>query len=114
MFGLQAPLNNMNEEKKKPSSNEQAAGESGAKPDLRDVRWEQVATTGGLAQAQILAGRLQSEGIPARAWQESIGQSTGLVIGPLGTGHVLVPEVYVEQALAVLADVDEDIVEEDE
>ena len=79
-----------------------------------DMRWEEVATTSGIMQAQILAGRLQSEGIPARAWQESVGQTTGLVVGPLGMGHVLVPEMYVEQALAILADVDESFAEDDE
>jgi hypothetical protein len=79
-----------------------------------EIRWEEVATTSGIMQAQILAGRLQSEGIPARAWQESVGQTTGLVVGPLGMGHVLVPEAYVEQALAILADVDESVAEDDE
>jgi hypothetical protein len=113
LFALQAPLNNMNEIDK-TNPDERAKGDGGATHESRNVQWEEVATTAGLAQAQILAGRLQSEGIPARAWQESIGQSTGLVIGPLGTGYVLVPAAYVEQALAILADVDEDIVEEDE
>ncbi len=79
-----------------------------------EIHWQEVATTSGIMQAQILAGRLQSEGIPARAWQESVGQTTGLVVGPLGMGHVLVPETYVEQALAILADVDESVAEDDE
>lgn len=78
------------------------------------ARWEEVATTFGITTAQILAGRLQSEGIPARAWQESAGQATGLVVGLLGMGHVLVPEEYVEQALDILADVDNNVEEEDQ
>ena len=80
----------------------------------KETRWEEVATTSGITTAQILAGRLQSEGIPARAWQESAGQATGLVIGLLGMGHVLVPEEYVERALDILDDVDDAFDEEDE
>ena len=80
----------------------------------KETRWEEVATTNGITTAQILAGRLQSEGIPARAWQESAGQATGLVIGLLGMGHVVVPEAYVDQALDILADVDDNFDEEDE
>jgi hypothetical protein len=66
------------------------------------VQWENVAETMGLLPAQIIAGRLQNEGIPARAWQESLGVVHGLTIGPLGTGHVSVPREFVEQALEIL------------
>ncbi|MDX1416385.1 MAG: DUF2007 domain-containing protein [Candidatus Promineifilaceae bacterium] len=78
-------------------------------PEIRkETRWEEVATAAGITAAQILAGRLQSEGIPARAWQEGAGQATGLVVGLLGTGHVVVPEEYAERAREILADVDEE------
>jgi hypothetical protein len=70
----------------------------------KEVHWVEVAQTFGLAQAQILAGRLQAEGIPAFAWQEGAGQAAGLVVGLLGAGHVLVPEEYEEQALDILSD----------
>ena len=93
---------------KKSNSEDHKAGAGKTAGGPQEIRWEQVATTMGLAQAQIIAGRLQSEGIPARAWQESLGQSTGLVVGPLGMGHVLVPEEYADQALAILDDVDEE------
>ena len=73
------------------------------------TRWEEVATTSGITTAQIIAGRLQAEGIPARAWQESAGQAAGLVIGALGMGHVVVPEEYVDLALDILADVDNNV-----
>jgi hypothetical protein len=72
-------------------------------PAGRDpVHWEVVAETMGLLPAQIIAGRLQSEGIPARAWQESIGMVHGLYIGPMGTGYVSVPDDYADQATAIL------------
>ena len=58
----------------------------------QETRWEEVATTNGITTAQILAGRLQSEGIPARAW----------------------PEEYVDKALDILADVDNNVDKEDE
>lgn len=66
------------------------------------VRWEVVAHTPGLVPARIIADSLIAEGIPARAWQESAGQAIGLVIGPMGTGYVEVPEQFVEQALDLL------------
>lgn len=72
------------------------------------MQWENVAETMGLLPAQIIAGRLQSEGIPARAWQESLGVVHGLTIGPLGTGFVSVPREYVETALDILAEDVED------
>lgn len=75
--------------------------------DQEPVRWEVVAQTSGLLAARIIADRLQAEGIPARAWQESVGQAFGMVVGPLGTGNVSVPEDYVDAAQEILADIEE-------
>lgn len=61
-----------------------------------------VEKTAGITVAEIIAGRLQSEGIPARAWQEGAGEALGLIVGLLGTGHVVVPEEYADQARALL------------
>jgi hypothetical protein len=61
-----------------------------------------------LAPAEIIAQRLQSEGIPARAWQEGAGQAFGLTVGLLGNGYVIVPEAYLEEAKAILAESIED------
>ncbi len=68
----------------------------------REVRWEVVARTPGITPAHIIAGRLQTEGIPARAWQEAAGQAYGITVGLLGTGYVAVPEEFVEDALEIL------------
>lgn len=73
----------------------------------KEVNWVEVAQTFGLTQAQIIAGRLQAEGIPAYAWQEGAGRAAGLVIGLLGAGHVMVPEEYEEEALDILSDEEE-------
>lgn len=82
-----------------------------------EVRWEVVARTSGLMPAQIQAGRLQAEGIPARAWQEAAGQALGLMIGLLGTGYVAVPAEFAAKAQAILAspvvDVEDDNLIED-
>ncbi|MFW6096450.1 MAG: hypothetical protein ACOC9Z_00150 [Chloroflexota bacterium] len=69
----------------------------------QEVRWIVVAEATGLLPAHIIADRLQAEGIPAHAWQESVGQAYGMVYGPLGTGFVSVPEEYVEAAQEILA-----------
>ena len=69
-----------------------------------EVKWEVVTKTPGLAPAEIIAQRLRSEGIPARAWQEGAGQAFGLTVGLLGDGYVIVPEPYLDQAKAILAE----------
>ena len=74
----------------------------------KETKWEVVSKEAGLAPAQIIAGRLQAEGIPARAWQEGAGQAFGLTVGLLGSGYVEVPEAYVEEARAILKAEDEE------
>lgn len=69
----------------------------------KETKWKVVATTAGLAPAEIIAQRLQTEGIPARAWQEGAGQAFGLTVGLLGNGYVAVPELYKEEAEELLA-----------
>lgn len=68
----------------------------------KSAKWEIVARTSGLIPAQIIAGRLRSEGIPVRAWQEAAGQAIGLTVGILGTGYVAVPQEFLSRAEAIL------------
>ena len=68
------------------------------------VKWEVVAEMAGITLATIVAGRLKAHGLPVRVWQEGAGQALGLTVGLLGTGYVAVPEEYVEQAAAILAE----------
>lgn len=70
---------------------------SGSPNGSQEVRWKVVAQAPGITPATIIAGRLQAEGVPVRVWQEAAGQALGLTVGLLGTGHVLVPEEYVER-----------------
>jgi len=91
--------------------------ENSGSPDGRqEVHWKVVAQAPGITPATIIAGRLQAEGLPVRVWQEAAGQALGLTVGLLGTGYVLVPGQYVEQALEILAyeEDPEDLFEEDE
>ena len=70
----------------------------------KEVKWEVVAEAAGITLATIIAGRLQAHNIPVRVWQEGAGQALGLTVGLLGTGYVAVPEEFVEQAQAILAE----------
>jgi hypothetical protein len=68
------------------------------------IDWKIATKTAGITPATIIAGRLQANGIPARAWQEGAGQAYGLTVGLLGNGYVMVPETFLEQAKALLAE----------
>lgn len=68
------------------------------------TKWMVATKTAGITPATIIAGRLQANGIPARAWQEGAGQSIGLTVGLLGDGYVMVPETFLDKAKALLAE----------
>jgi len=70
----------------------------------REIHWKVVAKTAGIASATIIADRLRTEGIPARAWQEGAGQAFGLTVGLLGTGYVVVPEEMLAEAEKILSE----------
>ncbi len=61
-----------------------------------------VATTLGVVEARIIAGRLESLGIPTLVHHEPLGSALGLTIGALGEAKVLVPKKYYELAMATL------------
>ncbi len=73
----------------------------------QEVRWEIVAVAQGLAEASIISGRLETEGIPTRVYQEPAGVAIGLTVGRLGEAQVLVPEPLAEQALSILNEVNQ-------
>jgi hypothetical protein len=53
-------------------------------------------------EAEIVAGRLRSEGIPAIIRGEILGAIYGLTTGSLAAANVLVPALLAEKALAIL------------
>lgn len=57
--------------------------------------WMSVYSTYDTAEAHIVAGRLQHEGIASWVYQDTLGKTIGLRVGPLGEVLVLVrPEDY--------------------
>ena len=53
-------------------------------------------------EAQIVAGRLQSEGIPAMIQGESAGTVFGFATGSLAEAAVLVPAALADKAIEIL------------
>ncbi|MGB1249641.1 MAG: putative signal transducing protein [Candidatus Promineifilaceae bacterium] len=69
------------------------------------IKWVTVEKTMGLLPAQILAGRLESEGIRARAMQEGAGRAIGLTVGLLGEGRVYVPKEQEQEARQLIEEI---------
>ncbi len=78
------------------------------------IKWVSVAAALGPAQAEILRGRLETEGIPARVAQEAAGGVYGLTVGLLGQVDVIVPEEQAARAREVLSDVAEEAPQEED
>lgn len=67
------------------------------------VTWVQVATAMGRPNAVIIAGRLESCGVPTMVTQESAGVNVyPVTIGAFGTAHIWVPEEFERQAREIL------------
>lgn len=66
-------------------------------------RWEVVHTAGGMAKANIVLGRLEAEGIPARLKYEAVGAIYGITINGLGEVRILVPFEFMEKARETLS-----------
>ncbi|MDX2163474.1 MAG: DUF2007 domain-containing protein [bacterium] len=61
-----------------------------------------VYVAGSAPEAQIVAGRLQSEGLETFIHHEPAGAAYGITVGSLGLYRVLVPADSYEQAKALL------------
>jgi len=64
--------------------------------------WMVVYVTYNVMEAHIVAGRLQSEGIPALVHREAGASAMGIHIGGLGEVKVLVHPPDYDDALAIL------------
>jgi hypothetical protein len=83
---------------------ESPGAEAGAGRSAAPADWVRVTATSGKPNAIIVAGRLESCGIPTHVTQEAIGARVfALTVGPLGTAHVWVPKEHAAQAKAILA-----------
>jgi len=68
-----------------------------------EQKWVSVLVVNNPAQAEILRGLLDAQGVPARLLQEPAARALGLHMGPLGEISVLVPEDRQAEAEAILA-----------
>ena len=102
----------LGDEEEEIASDNEASGPPTGRNE--EIQWEVVAKMAGLVPAQIVADRLNAEGIPARAWQEGAGQAIGLTVGLLGTGYVVVPKENVDVALRILAETEDVELDHDE
>ena len=68
-----------------------------------NTKWVKFWETSGILSAKVIAGRLRAEGIPAWTWQQGAGAAMGLTFGPMGRGHVMVPEEQLDQARRIMA-----------
>lgn len=71
---------------------------------MEDERWEVAHVAAGMVDAKIVAGKLESEGIPVKLQYEAVGVIYGLTVDGLGEVRVLVPAGCLERALGVIAD----------
>jgi YD repeat-containing protein len=70
---------------------------------MADDPWSVVFTASGMAQANIITGRLETEGIPTRLKYEAAGAIYGITINGLGEVKVLVPAEELARAGDILA-----------
>jgi hypothetical protein len=67
-----------------------------------DIKWERVTVESGMIKADIVKGRLETEGIPVRFRYEAIGKIYGLTLDGLGEVELLVPSEHLEKAKKIL------------
>lgn len=68
-----------------------------------DASWKVVAAVSGMTQANIVAGRLASEGIATRLRYEAAGSIYAITVDGLGEVRILVPPEDWEQARELLS-----------
>jgi len=71
---------------------------------MENEQWKIVHVAAGMIEANIVAGRLETEGIPVKFRYEAVGVIYGLTLDGLGKVDVLVPAEHVTEALEALAD----------
>jgi len=67
-----------------------------------DLLWEVVRRAAGMAEADLIAGRLASEGIATRLDYEAAGRIYAITVDGLGEVRVLVPVADWERAREIL------------
>ena len=78
-------------------------GESGIMDKESDEFWEVVATASGMTQANLITGRLESEGIRTRLRYEAAGTISAITVDGLGEVRILVPVPDWKRAKEILS-----------
>ena len=78
----------------------------------KEIEWEIARTVSTVVEAELIAGRLRSYGIPAIVLSQ-VDSSRNFTVGGLAIAKVFVPQFALEEATNILA-VDEDAIEDDE
>ena len=71
--------------------------------EMEDEKWEVAYKASGMVNANIIVGRLETEGIPTRLKYEAVGTIYPITIDGLGEVKILVPAGYLEYAHEVLS-----------
>jgi hypothetical protein len=99
LFGNRGGTKTDNNEQAAPDAEQKAASTTGGDIDQEPVVvWEAANNM----EAQIVKGRLESEGIPAFIRGEALGTIFGLTSGSLAATDVLVPYALADQAIEIL------------
>jgi len=69
---------------------------------MREEGWVKVYTAQGLAEAHIVKGLLEFNGIPVNLDYEAVGPILGITMNGLGEVKILVPQEWEGKALELL------------
>ncbi len=70
---------------------------------MREKRWSEVFLAQGWAEALVIKGLLESNGIAVRLGYEALGSILGLTTDGLGEVKIMVPREKAEEARALMA-----------
>ena len=71
---------------------------------MKPEGWEIASVESGLVNANIRAGRLETEGIPVRLEYEAVAVLYGLTMDGLGRVNIMVPAESLELAREILSE----------
>ena len=69
---------------------------------IDEEKWEVACRASGITNANIVSGRLETEGIPTRLKYEAVGAIYAITINGLGEVKVMVPESLLDKAREIL------------
>ena len=70
---------------------------------MKEEEWKIVHIASGMTNANIIVGRLETEGIPTKLKYEAAGTIYAVTIDGLGEVKVMVPSNYLEKARKILS-----------